>query len=63
MLLTLFSASLQYVDNYNLVAQVFDLIMLEGWRGFFKFFIFLFKKLERKLLKMEYDKVLEFLNK
>ena len=62
-LLTIFCSGLQFIENYNLVAKIIDIFIIEGWVGFFKIFIFIFKHIEKKLLEMEYDTILEFLNK
>ena len=35
-----------------------DLIFLKDWAGFFKFFIYVLYKIEKKILKMDYDKIL-----
>lgn len=63
LILTIFSSSLQFIDNYTLVAKIYDLFIADGWVGFFKVFILLFSKLEKKIVNLDYDKLLAFLNK
>ena len=62
-LLTIFCSGLQFIENYNLVTKVIDIFIIEGWVGFFKIIIYIFRHIEKKLLEMEYDTILEFLNK
>ena len=62
-LLTVFTSSLQFIDNYKFVIKVFDMLIAEGWPGFFKVFIWVFKKLEERLLIKDYETLLQFLNK
>jgi hypothetical protein len=59
--LTLFTACLQYIENFTLTANIIDLVIAEGWGGFFKVLIFFFKKLENKIIKMNYEKALVYL--
>lgn len=63
LLLTIFSASLQFIDNYNLVAKIFDIFIADGWPAFFKVFVWVFSRLQKKLFQMNYEKILQFLNK
>lgn len=62
-LLTVFTSSLQFIDNYNLVAKIMDVFVARGWVGFFRVLVVVLRAVERKLLEKDYDKVLEFLNK
>lgn len=59
--LTLFTACLQYIENFSLTANIIDLVIAEGWGGFFKVMIFFFKKLENKIIKMNYEKAVVYL--
>ena len=63
LILTVFASSLQFIDNYTLVAKIYDLFIADGWVGFFKVFILLFSKLEKKIMILDHDKLFEFLNK
>ena len=45
------------------MSKIFDIFLTEGWVGFFKILIYMFLRLEKHLLKLEYDTILEFLNK
>lgn len=63
LILTVFSASLQFIDNYNLVAKIFDIFIAKGWPAFFKVFVWVFSRLQKKLLSMNYENILQFLNK
>ena len=62
-ILTIFSSGLQFIENYNLVAKIMDIFLADGWVGFFKVFLYIFSCIEKKLLDMDYDVILEFLNK
>lgn len=61
--LTLYTASLQYIGNFSLIANIFDLVIAEGWGGFFKIIIFVFKKLESRIIKMKHEKTMAFLQR
>lgn len=60
-LLTLFSGSLQFIENYSLVADVFDVIFANGWPGFFQVLVVFVSKVEDKLLRLDYDEILSYL--
>lgn len=60
-LLTLFSGSLQFIENYSLVADVFDIIFAKGWPGFFQVLVVFISKVEDKLLNLDYDEILNYL--
>lgn len=62
-ILTIFCSGLQFIENYNLVAKIMDIFLIDGWVGFFKVFLYVFSVIEKKLLDMDYDVILEFLNK
>ena len=61
--LTLFTGSLQFIENYQLVANLIDIIIVDGWIGFFKVLVVIMQKLEKVLLKKDYDELLNFLTK
>ena len=61
--LTLFTTSLQYIGNFSLMANIFDLVIAEGWGGFFKVVIFFFKKFEKKIIKMKHEQTMIFLQR
>lgn len=61
--LTLYTASLQYIENFKLIANIFDLVISEGWAGFFKVVIFFFRKLESHILKLNHEETLAFLQR
>lgn len=61
--LTLYTASLQHIGNFSLIANIFDLVIAEGWAGFFKIIIFVFKKLENRIIKMNHEKTISFLQR
>lgn len=63
LILTVFTSMLQFIENYSLVAKIFDLFICKGWVGFFKALVYIFKLLEKKIVDKDYDKILEFLNK
>lgn len=62
-ILTVFTSSLQFIENYSLVSKIIDIFIVEGWVGFFKVLVHVMKLLEKKVLEKDYDQVLEFLNK
>lgn len=62
-LLTVFTSSLQFIENYTLVAKIMDVFIARGWVGFFKVLVLVFRSIEKRILDKDYDKVLEFLNK
>jgi len=62
-LLTIFTSSLQFIDNYNLVAKIMDVFVAKGWVGFFRVLVVVLRSVERKLIEKDFDRVLEFLNK
>jgi len=59
--LTLYTSILQHIQNFTLTANIIDMVISEGWGGFFKVIIFFFKKFEHKIIKMNYEKALRFL--
>lgn len=61
--LTLFTTSLQYIANFSLMANIFDLVIAEGWGGFFKVVIFFFRKFESRVVKMNHEKTMIFLQR
>jgi hypothetical protein len=61
--LTLYTASLQYLENFKLIANIFDLVIAEGWGGFFKVIIFFLRKLENHIIKLNHEKTLAFLQR
>lgn len=61
--LTLFTGSLQFIENYQLVANIIDIIIMEGWEGFFKVLVVIMQKLEKTLISKDYDKLLNYLTK
>lgn len=63
LVLTVFCSQLQFVDNYTVISNIMDILIIEGWVGFFKIFVYIFIRIEKELIKKEYDKILEFLNK
>ena len=62
-LLTIFTSSLQFIENYSLISKIMDVFISKGWVGFFKVMVYLFRILEKKIIEKDYDKALEFLNK
>jgi hypothetical protein len=61
--LTLFTQSLQFIENFQLVATIIDIVIAEGWIGFFKVLVVIVKKVESKAIKMDYDELLSYLTK
>lgn len=61
--LTLFTGSLQFIENYQLVATIMDIIIAEGWIGFFKVLVVIMMRIEQRLIKMDYDELLSYLTK
>jgi hypothetical protein len=61
--LTLFTGSLQFIENFQLVATILDIVIAEGWIGFFKVLVVIVKKVENHLLKLDYDDLLSYLTK
>ena len=63
LVLTVFTSYLQFIENYTLVSKIMDMFIVEGWVGFFQILVYIFRHIEKKILGMDYDVVLEFLNK
>ena len=61
--LTLYTTSLQYIGNFTLMANIFDLVIAEGWGGFFKVVIFFLRKFENKIIRMNHEKTMGFLQR
>lgn len=61
--LTLFTGSLQFIENYQLVANIIDIIIMDGWAGFFKVSVVIMQSLEKTLMEMKYDQLLNYLTK
>jgi hypothetical protein len=62
-ILTIYTVSFQFVENYPFVIQAMDLFMVEGWTGFFKVFVIVMRMVESKVLEMNFELAMEFLNK
>lgn len=62
-LLTLFTGSLQFIENFQLVATIIDIVIAEGWIGFFKVMVVIIKKVESRLIRLDYDELLKYLTK
>lgn len=62
-LLTIFTSSLQFIENYSMIAKIIDVFISKGWVGFFKVMVYVFRLLEKQIVDKDYDRVLEFLNK
>lgn len=60
---TLLTGSLQYIQNFSLVANIFDVVIAENWPGFFKILIVVFSRLEHIILKLNHEKTLAFLQR
>ena len=61
--LTLFTGSLQFIENFQLVATIIDIVIAEGWIGFFKVLVVIVQKVESRLIKLDYDYLLSYLTK
>ena len=61
--LTLFTQSLQFIENFQLVATIIDIVIAEGWIGFFKVLVVIVQKVENKAVKLDYDELLGYLTK
>ena len=60
---TVFTTLLQYFQNYNLIAKIFDMFISLGWIGFFQVLVFILGQAEEKLIKRNFENILIFLNK
>lgn len=63
LILTVFTSYLQFIENYTLVSKIMDLFIVEGWVGFFQVLVLIFRHIERRIIGLDYDVLLEFLNK
>ena len=60
--ITLFTSSFQYTEYSFLALKVMDLVVAKGFRALFKGIIALLIHFRERLLKMNFEQVLEFLN-
>lgn len=61
LLFTLFTGAMQFsTEHQPLVSDVMDIIIAQGWPGFFKVLMVIFSKFHDHILKLDYEKVIIF---
>lgn len=61
-IITLFSQSYQYTMESFMVTVIWDLFIVEGWKGFFKSAMFILGHFQSALLQMDFDQILHFMS-
>ena len=61
-ILTLLTSSFQYSPNSHYIYIIWDFIIFEGWKGFYKVVLYFLGKFKRDLLCHRFDQILFFMN-
>ncbi|KRX01411.1 Rab-GTPase-TBC domain [Pseudocohnilembus persalinus] len=59
--ITIFTSVFQYTLESHVLQVVWDIFVIEGWKGFFKCVLWILKTHEQKLLEMKFDDLLHYL--
>lgn len=62
-ILTLWTNALPQIENYEVIARVFDIMLSVGWLGIFKFVVYLSLRLNEYVIDMRHESLLMFFKK